>query len=175
VPILLTRTQHWSSAEIGIALAALSAPSVLVAPVGGRLADRLGRRWPALAGNAMLTLAALPLVVEPKLAPAALIVCLAGMGASVGLSVPSLQTTAVEAVPREEAGSAAGLFATGRYAGSIIGTLVLASLLSGRHGAGGFYGVFGMISAAALLSAIAALGLPSRRRHAHVDLAREAV
>jgi MFS family permease len=175
VPLLLTRTRHWSSAEIGIALAALSAPSVVIAPVGGRLADRLGRRWPALAGNAGLTLAALPLVLDPKLDPTALVICLAVMGASVGLSVPSLQTTAVEAVSRKDAGSAAGLFATGRYAGSIVGTLTLASLLSGRHGAGGFYGVFGMIAAAALLSAVAALGLPSRRTPTHLELAPEAV
>jgi MFS family permease len=173
-PILLTRTRGWSSAEIGFALAALSAPSVLLAPVGGRLADRLGRRLPALAGNALLALSALPLALDPKLDPVALLVCLAGMGASVGLATAALQTTAVEAVPRDDAGSAAGLFATGRYAGSIVGTLVLASLLSGRHGAGGFYGVFAMIAAAALLSAVATLGLPSRRAVVHAELAPEA-
>ena len=59
-PILLTRHLGWSSLGTGIALAFLSAPMVVFSPIGGRLADRLGRRSPSVAGCALLTAGAAP-------------------------------------------------------------------------------------------------------------------
>ena len=57
-PILLTRHLDWSSLQVGLALALLSAPMVVFAPIGGRLADRYGRRLPSVAGCVVLTIGA---------------------------------------------------------------------------------------------------------------------
>ena len=51
LPIVLAANLDWSSARIGLALTLLSGPTIVFAPIGGRLADRLGRpslgsRWP---------------------------------------------------------------------------------------------------------------------------------
>jgi uncharacterized membrane protein len=92
------------------------------------------------------------------------------VGAGVGLATAGLQTTAIESVEASEAGSAAGVFATSRYAGSIVGTLVLAQLLSGG---GGFRGVFAMVVAAAAGAAVAASLLPVHRRDRGAALAGE--
>jgi MFS family permease len=159
-PVLLANRRDWSSAEIGLALAALSTPAALLAPVGGRLSDRLGRRAPAVAGNALFALAAIAPAVDPELPSSAFIVCLAVMGCGVGLSTASLQTSAVEAVPSADAGSAAGMFSTSRYVGSIVGTLVLAAVLTKTSG---FGDVFAMVLAASVLSAIVSLGLAGRK------------
>jgi DHA2 family methylenomycin A resistance protein-like MFS transporter len=61
----------------------------------------------------------------------------------------------VEAAGLAAAGVGAGFFSTSRYLGSIAGSALLAGLL----GAGGFAAVFLLIVAAALLSALAGLGL----------------
>ena len=53
-----------------------------------------------------------------------LLVCLALIGSGLGLAGASLQTSAVEAVSADAAGSAAGLYSTARYLGSIVGTIV---------------------------------------------------
>src|SRR5205807_877624 len=133
-PVLLARERGWTHAsDIGFALVALSLPTALLAPFGGRLSDRLSRRAPALLGHALLVAAAVPLAIDPTLPVAALIVCLAVTGSAVGLSAATLQTSAVESVPAAEAGSAAGMYSTSRYAGSIVGTIVLGSLIS-AHG-----------------------------------------
>jgi MFS family permease len=163
-PVLLARRHGWSSGEIGLALAALSAPSAVLAPVGGRLSDHLGRRAPALAGNGLIAAATLPLFLDPGLAPAALVVCLALTGAGVGLSAASLQTSAVEAVAPAFAGSAAGMYSTSRYLGSIAGTAALGSLLT-AHGSGGYGAVFAMVFASGVASAAVTLGLAGHEAH----------
>ena len=159
-PVLLVNTRDWSSAQVGLALAALAAPAALLAPVGGRLSDRFGRRAPAFAGNALVALAAIAPAVDPGLPSSAFVVCLALIGCGVGLSTASLQASAVEAVPAADAGSAAGMFSTSRYVGSIVGTVVLAAVLTKTTG---FGDVFIMVLVAGILSAVVTLGLAGRK------------
>ena len=131
-PILLTRHLDWSSLQVGLALALLSAPMVVFSPIGGRLADRYGRRLPSVAGCVVLTIGLLPLALAAGLSPYALLPCLALMGAGVGLSTAGLQASAIEALDPSQAGVAAGLFSTSRYIGSFAGSIALARLLD--HG-----------------------------------------
>ena len=65
IPILLTRHLHWSFVQTGLALALLSAPTVVFSPIGGRLADRHGRRRPAVIGCVIFTVGLVPLAVAP--------------------------------------------------------------------------------------------------------------
>jgi EmrB/QacA subfamily drug resistance transporter len=161
-PILLTRHLHWSTLEIGGALALLSAPMAVFSPVGGRLADRSGRRLPAVAGCAVLSAGLVPLALVPGIGPYALLPCLSLMGAGVGLSTAGLQASAVEAVASGQAGVAAGLFSTSRYIGSFAGSIALARLLDKGHGLAGFHAVFAIALVGAVVSVAATLALPAR-------------
>jgi EmrB/QacA subfamily drug resistance transporter len=162
-PLLLTRRLDWSSLEVGVALALLSAPMVVLAPVGGRLADRYGRRLPAVAGCVALTAGLVPLAVAPGLDPVALLPCLLVMGSGVGLSTAGLQASGIEALDPSHAGVAAGLFSTSRYVGSFAGSIALARLLDGGQGLSGFHAVFVIALVGAVVSVLATLALPARR------------
>jgi EmrB/QacA subfamily drug resistance transporter len=162
VPILLARRGGWSSAKIGAVLVILSGARVVCSPLGGRLADRVGRRGPTVIGLALLTLGLLPLALAGG--GIAIPLLLGGLGVAglgLGLSSAGMQTAAIESVGPREAGVAAGVFATSRYFGSIIGSSLLAGLL-GTAGGGGFRAVFIMVAVAALLSALVALALRDR-------------
>jgi MFS family permease len=140
----------------------LSGAMVVCSPLGGRLADRVGRRWPTVIGLALLTLGVLPLVLAGgDIAIPLLIASLGVAGLGLGLSSAGMQTAAIEAVGPREAGVASGVFSTSRYIGSIVGSSLLAGLL-GVSGSSGFRIVFVMVVAAALLSALAALALRDR-------------
>lgn len=162
-PLLLTRHLHWSSLQIGVALALLSAPMVIFSPVGGRLADRYGRRMPAVAGCIALTAGLVPLAIAPGLGTYALLPCLLLMGSGVGLSSAGLQASAIEALEPTHAGVAAGLFSTSRYVGSFAGSIALARLLDDGRGLAGFHAVFVIALVAAVVSVLVTLALPTRR------------
>jgi EmrB/QacA subfamily drug resistance transporter len=160
VPIFLRRSGMTPS-EIGLVLASLSGTNLIAAPFGGRLADRLGRRWPSVIGMCALTVGLVPLAIVSSAIPlAGLIGCLALIGAGVGLSWAGLQTAAVESVGRRDAGAASGIFSTSRYLGSVVGSSVLGVILSVNHNSvGGFRIVFIMLFLAAALSAASSLFL----------------
>ena len=160
VPVLLSQRGSWSDAEIGLALTALSLPMAARSPGGGHLSDRVGRRTAATSGLALLAIALVPLAVAgADVATPVLLVCLAFVGAGIGLSNAAVQTAGIEALDPSDAGIAAGIFSTGRYLGGIAGASLVASLAS----TGDNYSLlFGIETLAALLSLACASALPGR-------------
>ncbi|HEX2103719.1 MAG TPA: MFS transporter [Solirubrobacteraceae bacterium] len=165
LPVLLARRAGFDDgAGAGLALAAMSLASLVVTPLGGRLADRTGPRLPAVAGLGTQAVALVPLALWPAtLGGGAIAACLALAGAGLGLASSSLQVAAMAAVEEASAGVAAGVYSTSRYAGSIAGTALLAGPLApAAHGTGGFAALFAVLVAAAGASAAAAALLPRR-------------
>ena len=163
-PILLADDLGWDPIETGLALTVLSGPTILFAPLGGRLGDRLGHRLPAMAGHALATAGLVPLALGAERSGGLLLGCLAAAGVGFALAMAPLQTSAVEAVRREDAGVASGLFSTSRYLGSIVGSVALAALLvSTDTGVTGFRSVAALVIVAALLAMLASAGLRGRR------------
>jgi MFS family permease len=144
-----------------LVLAVMSVGMVVFSPIGGRLADRLGRRGPTVAGLSLLTLGLVPLARSGGgITTPALLTGLGLIGAGLGLSSAGLQTAAIEAVGPRDSGVASGVFSTSRYLGSIVGSSVLAGLLGpASDGVTGFGAVFLMAVAAALLSVLVGFGL----------------
>jgi EmrB/QacA subfamily drug resistance transporter len=164
VPLLLASRRESSTLQAGLVLTALTAAMIVVSPLGGRLADRFGRRLPTIAGLAFLTLGAVPMAVagaEIRLPP--LVVGLMLVGAGIGIAMPGLQSTAVESVSREEAGAASGIYSTSRYLGSIVGSAILAGLVgAGRSDADGLGSVFVIVLMGGALATVVGLGLRAR-------------
>jgi EmrB/QacA subfamily drug resistance transporter len=160
VPILLAGQAGWSSASTGLVLTSMSATMVVLSPLGGRLSDRWGRRWPTVSGLALLALGLLLLGLAhsgPVLPVLVGGLGLAGIG--LGLSSAGMQSAAVEAVHQREAGVASGIFSTSRYLGSIVGSSLLPLLCHPGSGVEGFALVLLLVVGAALLSVGASAGL----------------
>jgi len=162
LPLFLTAWSLWDSARIGLLLAGLSLPTIVFAPLGGRLSDRLGRRAPAVVGMVLITLGALPfLAVYPTWSWLVYTGPLVLIGAGLGLSMAPVQTTAVETAHSSQAGQASGLFSTMRYLGSILGSSVMAAVLSGAvPPVGSFRVLYAVLFLSACGATIAALRLP---------------
>jgi len=127
LPLYLERVRNHEVQVSGLILAALSAFSAIWGPLGGRWTDRRGRWLPAVTGAVAVLVATvllIPGVRGASLVP--LIVALSIMGVGIGLAGAPVQTAAVEAVPGGKTGSAAGIFSTSRYLGSVTGSSVLA-------------------------------------------------
>jgi EmrB/QacA subfamily drug resistance transporter len=163
VPVLLAARQGWSGGEIGLAVAAMSGPMFALAPVGGALSDRAGRRVTAVSGLALMTVGLLPLAVAGGDVSAELLLgSLVLVGGGLGLSNAAVQVAGLEALDARHAGVASGIFSTGRYLGGIAAASLVAALV---NGASADYGALFTIEAAAgLLSTLLALALPGRRR-----------
>jgi len=160
VPILLAGQAGWSSASTGLVLTSMSATMVVLSPLGGRLSDRWGRRWPTVSGLALLALGLLLLGLAhsgPVLPVLVGGLGLAGIG--LGLSSAGMQSAAVEAVHQREAGVASGIFSTSRCLGSIVGSSLLPLLCHPGSGVEGFALVLLLVVGAALLSVGASAGL----------------
>ena len=145
VPLLLIDRDGASSLRTGMVLATLSASMIVLAPVGGRLADRFGRRLPTVFGLAVLAIGALPIAMGgADIDMTTLVVGLSLVGSGLALATPGLQATSVESVRPEQTGAAAGVYSTSRYIGSILGSAIMAGLLGADRGDAGAMGmVFG--------------------------------
>jgi EmrB/QacA subfamily drug resistance transporter len=154
VPIILERQPGGPGP--GLVLGALTLVSVVVSPLGGRLADRLGRRTPAVVGLGLSALTSIPLVIATDGIPVGLLVgCLAVSGVGLGLSSAAMQTTSLESVPPEDAGVASGVYSTSRYLGSILGSSILAA-----SGDPASRPIFLMVLAAAVIAAVSVTRIP---------------
>lgn len=157
LPLYLERVRGHSVQTSGMILAALSALSALWGPLGGRWSDRSGRWLPAVTGAAAVLVGASLLAVGIRgreVAPIA--IALGVMGIGIGLAGASVQTAAVESVPIGKTGSAAGIFSTSRYIGSVAGSSILAVVFLQNPNPGEANRFFALFAG---LAAVAAIGL----------------
>lgn len=162
LPLFLAAWSLWDSARIGLLLAGLSLPMLVFSPLGGRLSDNLGRRAPAILGTFLMTAGTLPfLLVNPAWSWLLYLGPLVCIGAGLGLSMAPVQATAIETAPSSQAGQASGLFSTMRYLGSILGSSVMAVILSGAASPVTHFRVlYAVLFVSACGATIAALCLP---------------
>jgi EmrB/QacA subfamily drug resistance transporter len=164
LPVFLAQLVGWGAREIGLLLAGMSLLMLVFGPVGGGLADRFGRRAPALAGTLVATLGAVPLVfVSTDWSWPAYLVPLMVVGTGIGLAGAPVQAAAMEAAAADEAGQAAGMFSTMRYMGSITGAAGMAAILGGAADETAFRALFGLLVLAAAAAAVASSRLPAAR------------
>lgn len=163
-PIVLDE-RGWEPRQIGLALSALTLGMIVMSPVGGRLGDRLGRRRPVTIGLAVATTAVtMSAVFGNEAASVMLIATLALYGLGTGAATPGIMASGMEAAPPGRIGVASGLMSMSRYVGSIIGSLLVATIIA-DDGSG--VGTMLLVCVMTLVVAIGiATQLPTRRRPA---------
>ncbi|MGA9776595.1 MAG: MFS transporter, partial [Candidatus Dormiibacterota bacterium] len=107
-----------SPLEAGLALLPIAVPQLVLAPLGGALADRLGPARPVILGLAFLILGAVLLSrLGTRLDLVAVVVPLLCVSAGNGFAWPALTKAVVSSAPRERTGVASGMFFTLRTVG----------------------------------------------------------
>ncbi len=162
LPFFVEEVQGKGSFTTGTLLGAVSVPVALVAPIGGRLSDEVGRRPPIVAGGLLVLAGVTALLFGISsdapflfLAPVLFL-----MGIGLGLSVGPASAAAIESTPTELAGTAAGTNSMMRYVGSIIGAGVLGSVLKTDGAAPGvdlFRLIFAVLFVVSILAALCSL------------------
>ncbi|MGK5553714.1 DHA2 family efflux MFS transporter permease subunit [Actinomadura kijaniata] len=158
--IYLQSVLGYSALEAGLVMAPSSVMSMLLAPVSGRLADRIGGRFLLMgglllyvAGNAWFLAAAGPGASWPALLPGMIV-----SGIGVGCVFAPMGTEATRNVPPHLAGAASGVNNTMRQVGSVLGGAVTGAVLQHQ-----------LASALRTEAAERAAALPPQAREGFVD------
>ena len=129
-PVFFISVRDASEAVAGAMLAALLGPSIPASVIGGRLADRLGRRIPTVIGGIIATLGPLELMLFGLDAGYAVYgIGLALVGVGFGLMQAAMQSAVVESAPPGLAASAGGLYQLTRQLGSVVGAALFAAIV----------------------------------------------
>ncbi|PAZ15784.1 MFS transporter [Streptomyces sp. SA15] len=156
----------------GLHLLAWTAPVTVVAPLAGRLTNRVGARPPAALGLALQAagMGWLALIATPSAPYWEMIAPMVIAGTGVSMAMPAAQTAVLNAVAPEQIGKASGVFNTGRQLGGAFGVAVLA-LVFGKAGSyeepaaftDGFTAAIAAGGALSLAGSVAALTIPRHR------------
>ncbi|HEY3249436.1 MAG TPA: MFS transporter [bacterium] len=164
IPILTQTVMHTSPATTGAVLLMLSGLGAIVAPIGGRLSDRVGRRLPAVVGSAGMTLGLGVLwMVTGNITLIGLTAALALVGIGSGFGGSSRQAAAIESVPAHATGVAAGTYYTSRYIGGVLGASLAGAVLAGGVSGPSIAGGFGILAAVGVVVMLISFGLRGRR------------
>ncbi|HEX5074340.1 MAG TPA: MFS transporter [Gemmatimonadaceae bacterium] len=122
LPFLLIQGRGLDAAHAGLILTAQPIVMAIVAPISGSLSDRIGSRGPAVTGMVILAagLAFLGSVVS-RGSLSAIAAGLAVIGLGVGTFVSPNNNALMGAAPRNRQGIAAGVLATARNVGMVLG------------------------------------------------------
>ncbi len=122
LPFYLIQGRGLASAQAGAILTAQPAMMALVAPISGALADRIGSRLLATAGMVVLMAGLIALAQVGGATPLSTVVGLLMVtGLGIGLFTSPNTSTLMGAAPRQRQGVAAGILATARNVGMVLG------------------------------------------------------
>jgi EmrB/QacA subfamily drug resistance transporter len=160
-----------SVTQAGLFLLPSTAMMLVVSPIAGRLAARVGSRVP-LVGGSVATCLAFVLLAVAHSETWEIYVASGILGIGIGLAFASLANLIVEAVRPEQTGVATGMNTVMRSLGGSVGSQIGASVISGtvigtalptEHG---FTMAFVIAAAACGLGALASLAVPRPSRAA---------
>ncbi len=127
LPFYLEHTLSMSADQTGFVLSPWSAVVALMAPIAGRLCDRIAPGLLGGAGLAMLAIGMGLLAILPASAPlSALIVCFVFCGAGFGFFQSPNQKAIMSSAPPSRAGGASGVIAIARLIGQATGAALVA-------------------------------------------------
>jgi len=132
--IFLQSVLGLSALQAGLTTAPMSVISMFVAPIAGRLSDKLGGKWILFAGISLFA-GGMGIIVEStelgesrwRLLPGLIV---AGFG--LGMTFAPLQTVAMRNIQPHLAGAASGLINTTRQLGAVIGSAAVGALLQSQ-------------------------------------------
>lgn len=128
--LYLQNVRGYSPLLAGFALAPATVMTLPLAPFSGRLTARFGARRPLVLATGMMTIGLLGLAqVRDGESLLPILVAYLAVGIGMGMVNPPVTTTAVSALPPEQAGVAAGVTGTARQVGALFGVAVLGALL----------------------------------------------
>jgi EmrB/QacA subfamily drug resistance transporter len=157
-----------SATEAGLLLAPGSLVSLLIAPLVGRVGERVGSKPPFLAGCLVTAVALLGLAVAHDSVGMVIIWC-SVMSAGVGAAFASIPNLIVVAVDAHETGEATGTNTVMRNVGSAVGAQIAGSLIAthvlatGLPDNAGFEIAFLVGAIGAAVAALSVLLIPGRQ------------
>jgi EmrB/QacA subfamily drug resistance transporter len=122
--------------EAGLTMMPMSFMLMFVAPVSGRLSDRIGARWILTTGLTLVTVGILLITsrVSTTTNWRTLLPALIVTGTGMGMTFAPMTAAAMSRVPPRISGSASGILNTSRNIGQLLGIAVLGSVLQSRLG-----------------------------------------
>jgi EmrB/QacA subfamily drug resistance transporter len=160
-----------SVTQAGLFLLPCTVLMLIVSPIAGWLASRIGSRITLIAGSLTTTLS-FALMALAHRQQFDMYVATALLGAGIGLAFASLANLIVEAVPPEQTAVATGMNTVMRTLGGSVGGQIGASVIAGTVVAAGvpaesgFTTAFLFAAGACLLAALASLAVPKRPHEA---------
>ena len=123
----------FSAIKAGLTLLPLPVAIMIVAPFAGRLTDKIGGRWLLFAGT---FITAVGIYLMSDLSGVTdwtnLVLPLAVCGVGMGLVMAPVTTVVMASTPLEQSGAGAGILATVRQIGSVMGIAVLGAVLQNQ-------------------------------------------
>jgi EmrB/QacA subfamily drug resistance transporter len=134
MPLYFQGAHHETALQSGLDLLPMAVAMAVVGPIGGYLAHRFPPHWPVVAAMSLFAIGMFWLAHLTTITPW---LWLAGpflvIGTGLGISSANINTAVMHAVPRHSAGAAAGVIATVRQLGSVLGVAVLGAVLQNRE------------------------------------------
>ena len=120
----------YSPEEAGFLLVAMTVPTIIGAPIAGRITARLGPRRPALFGVSLIALGMAVLALTTGGWLGFTLIGLAFVGAAGGFAVTPSTNEGMSAIPPDRSGMASGMLSAQRALGSTAGFAIMGSILA---------------------------------------------
>ena len=131
VSLFMQNVLGYSAVKAGVAFLPMTILIILVAPVAGRVSDKLGSRW-LMAGG--MTLVGFSLLVYAQLQPDssyfALLPAMLLGGVGMASTMTPMTAAALSSVPVDKAGVGSGMLNTFRQVGGALGIAVMGAILA---------------------------------------------
>ena len=119
----------YSALEAGVRFLPTTLVIMVVAPISGRLADRIGPRWPIVAGMVLLTVSLFMFSrIEVTTTFSDLLPAFVILGIGIALTMSPMSMAAMNAVVVNKAGAASGILSMFRMVGGTFGVALLGAL-----------------------------------------------